>query len=234
MFWASDAMLPYIAQHLIHINVIVDFWGHFANGSRSAATAGLGASDYRKKGEIMSDIIQQLREDHVNVSKLLDVLDGQMRIFHEGGTPDYVLMQDAMHYMIHYPDLIHHPKEDLVFKKLTEHDPSAQPVVNNLIKEHKVLAEKGTQFFESLKVVESESMMSRESLQSQGQDYVAFLRSHIQKEEDQVFPLAAKALRDEDWEEIDVAMEKKEDPVFGKLVAEEYRALYDFLVQQDE
>lgn len=180
----------------------------------------------------MAHIIQQLQQDHLNVAKLLDLLEAQTGTLHDGRTPDYLLMFDVMCYMRHYPDLFHHPKEDLIFEKLKERAPNARPIVDTLMEEHKALAEKGAQFFESLQTVVSESMVPRETLESQGRDYIAFLRSHMKKEEDQVFPLASKVLREQDWAEIDTAIESQADPVFGQVVARKYRALYDFLTQQ--
>ena len=39
-------------------------------------------------------------------------------------------------------------------------------------------------------------------------------------------------LPEKDWAEIDTAMELEADPVFGKVVEEEYRGLFDLLTQQ--
>jgi len=135
--------------------------------------------------KLMPHIILQLQQDHLNAAKLLDLLEAQIGTLHDGETPDYLLMFDVMCYMRHYPDLFHHPKEDLIFEKLKERDPSVRPIVDNLMEEHKALAEKGVQFFESLQTVVSESMLPRETLESQGRGYIAFLRSHMDKEEDQ-------------------------------------------------
>ena len=109
----------------------------------------------------MAHIILQLQKDHLNAAKLLDLLEAQIGTLHDGETPDYLLMFDVMCYMRHYPDLFHHPKEDLIFEKLKERDPSVRPIVDNLMEEHKALAEKGVQFFESLQTVVSESMVPR-------------------------------------------------------------------------
>ncbi len=58
----------------------------------------------------MAHIIQQLQKDHLNVARLLDLLETQIGALHDGETPDYLLMLDVMCYMRHYPDLFHHPK----------------------------------------------------------------------------------------------------------------------------
>ena len=179
----------------------------------------------------MVDIIQQLQKDHLNAARLLDFLEGQIGTLHDGENPDYPLMLDVMRYMTHYPGLFHHPKEDLVFEKLKARDASARSMVDNLVEEHRALAGKGGQFFESLSSAVSELLVPRETLESQGRDYIAFLRSHMDKEEGEVFPLAAKVLREKDWAEIDAAMELEEDPVFGKVLGEQYRTLYDLLAR---
>jgi hemerythrin-like domain-containing protein len=183
----------------------------------------------------VSDIIQQLHTDHINVSKLLDLLEREIEALHNEETPDCALMLDVMHYMVNYPDLLHHPTEDVVFEKLKECDPDAATEVDHLTAEHQVLADKGTQFLEFLRYIENETVMvSREAVEAQGEDYIALLRKHMSKEEGRIFPLARKLLAEKDWRAISAAVKKQEDPVFGKTVAEEYRTLYDSLVPQAE
>ncbi len=186
-------------------------------------------------GTRMSEIIRQLHIDHVNVSKLLDVLEQEIELFHNEGTPDYALMSDAMHYMVNYPDLIHHPTEDLIFEKLKDRNPDTNAEVDRLVAEHKVLADKSAQFLESLRRIENETtMVSREAMTTQAVDYISMLRKHMSIEEDQIFPQVNEILGDKDWQEIDATMGAKEDPVFGKVVSEEYRTLYDWPAPQAE
>ena len=180
----------------------------------------------------MAEIIRQLRQDHINIAKLLELLEAQIGSLDEGEIPDYLLMFDVMCYLRRYPDLFHHPREDLIFEKLKNRDASTCPIVDNLIEEHKALAAMGAQFFMSLQAVVNESIVSRETLVSEGRAYIAFQSSHMNREEDQVFPLASKVLCEEDWVEIDMAMEMEADPVFGGVEGGKYRALYKFLTQQ--
>jgi len=67
----------------------------------------------------MSDTLSRWHAEHANFSKLLDLLERQVASFHDGGSPDYELMLEIMYYMTHYPDVLHHPKEDLVFASWT-------------------------------------------------------------------------------------------------------------------
>lgn len=187
------------------------------------------------RGEaLMANVIRHLRIDHRHMSRLLDVLEAQLALFHEGDDPDYILMMDIMQYMANYPDRFHHPKEDLVFKKLIERDPSTRLVVKDLMNKHETLGILGTAFIESLRIVLSEFLLERKTLESQGREYIKTLRQHIDIEESQVFPLASKLLLEQDWGEIENTMEAIEDPLFGPTVEKEYLALYDYINHQSE
>jgi hemerythrin-like domain-containing protein len=182
----------------------------------------------------MANVIRHLRIDHVHMNRLLDVLEAQLALFHEGENPDYTMMMDIMQYMVNYPDRFHHPKEDLVFKKLAERDPGARLVVKDLMNKHEALSVQGNAFIESLRTVLSEFMVERKTLESQGYEYTKTLRQHIDIEENQVLPLAAKLLLEQDWNEIEDTMEAIEDPLFGPTIEKEYLALYDYIKHQSE
>src|SRR6476620_11823576 len=60
--------------------------------------------------------------DHVNFARLLNLLEGEVDLLHDAGSPHYQLMLDIMYYMTHYSAVLHHPKEDLVFARLNARD----------------------------------------------------------------------------------------------------------------
>lgn len=191
----------------------------------------LHGSDQAGTGASMSNTMRALRLDHENFTRLLDLLDIQLdAVVHGDRTVDYDLMQDIMRYMTHYPDRFHHPKEDLVFTRLVARDASVRPVVDELMREHKVLAVKGTKFREVLRTVIDGGLVRRETIESRGRDYVASLRVHAHTEESQVFPAAESQLLEEDWAAIHDEIEHMDDPLFGRVVAEDYRSLYEFVM----
>lgn len=174
----------------------------------------------------MSDIIDLWRQDHVNFARLLDLLEAQIGLFHEGRTPNYELMRDVIYYMTHYPDLFHHPKEDLVYDKIGRIDAGARPAVDELMRQHGVLRESGAKLLENLDAVIAGAMLARTSVEAPGQTYIAYFRRHMRREESEIFPLAAKLLSDEDWSVIDAAAPLPMDPLFGESVHQRYRALH--------
>lgn len=175
----------------------------------------------------MSEIMNQLKTDHRNISRLLDLLDEQLAAVHRETIVDFELMHDIMEYMTHYPDRVHHPMEDLVFQRLQRHDPDAGPILERLEREHRGLAEKGSAFFEALRQVVDGAMVERKEIEAQGKDYVEFLRKHMAYEDAEAFPLAERNLEDEDWVFVATSLAERTDPVFGPIVADQFRELFE-------
>ena len=180
----------------------------------------------------MSEIMEQLKTDHANVARLLNTLEEQMNVVHDEEIADFDLMHDIMVYMTHYPDHTHHPMEDLMFKKLVKHDKSAGDVVARLEREHAALADKGERFLEMLRHVVDGALVERDVLENAGRDYIAFLRSHMEVEDSDAFPRAEKALTDADWEGVASGMKARTDPVFGPVVADEFRSLFEYIQRE--
>jgi len=180
----------------------------------------------------MSEIMDQLKTDHRNITRLLNTLERQINVVHDEGVADFDLMHHIMTYMTHYPDHTHHPMEDLVFEKLIGYEEDAEPIVSRLEREHVALAEKGQRFLEMLRHVVDGAMVERDVLENTGRDYVAFLRSHMEIEDSDAFPRAENALTAEDWKHVASGFEARIDPVFGSVVAEEFRELYEYIEQE--
>ena len=60
------------------------------------------------------------------------ILTAELDRFSRGQAPDYELMLDIMFYMTHYPDAVHHPKEDLAFAKIAERQPGSRNAPNSM------------------------------------------------------------------------------------------------------
>lgn len=174
----------------------------------------------------MSNTLVYWHAEHVNFEKLLKLLDAQLDLFHRGETPNYDLMLDIMFYMTHYPDVLHHPREDLAFAKIKARHQAIGGTVDALTEQHAQMHELGEALVRSLGDIVNGSIASRESVETQARAYVAAFRRHMAIEEDEVMPLAGHLLRDADWAEISQAVEHVEDPLFGAQAATRYAALH--------
>jgi hemerythrin-like domain-containing protein len=128
--------------------------------------------------------------------------------------------------------LFHHPKEDLAFGKIEERNGSIRAAVEELMKQHALLKESGEQLVADLDGIMNGSIVPREHVEGPGRTYVLNFRSHMEKEETELFPMAAKLLRPDDWSAIDAAIEPLEDPIFGKSAEERYAAIREQIAME--
>jgi len=109
----------------------------------------------------MSDSISLWQAEHVNFATLLDLLEDQLDLFHQGKNPDYEMMLDIMFYMTHYPDVLHHPREDLAFARILELDVNSRPIVSDLVEQHVRLKDFGDALVRSLENIIDGSILHR-------------------------------------------------------------------------
>lgn len=173
----------------------------------------------------MPDTLALWHTEHANFARLLNLLDDQLALFHDAGAPDYELMQEIMFYMTHYSDVLHHPKEDLVFARIREREASVAKVVDELAAQHRHLKSAGEHLIGHLDEVVNGTISSRAEIEANARDYIDTLRRHMRIEETQILPLAERLLSARDWSAIHAAIGRVEDPLFGKHPERRYASL---------
>jgi hemerythrin-like domain-containing protein len=178
----------------------------------------------------MSAVMKSLHEEHRGIARLLRALDYQVRIFDSGEHPDYDVLEGIAEYFTGFPDECHHPKEDLVYRKLRERAPQVAESVSSIESEHEKIAHQAKAFFDAVHSILLEAEISREAVAQVMKDFIANQRHHMQAEEKHFFPLAEKCLTEADWAELDAKVADHRDPLFGPEVAENFRSLRDNLL----
>ena len=182
----------------------------------------------------MPKIIDILLEEHQNIEKLLLVLEHELEIFDRGGRPDYEILQTIIHYFEDYPESCHHPKEEMIFETLKARDPAAAKRFGDVEAEHEVETRRLRSFARAVDNVLADQEFLRESFHLAVHDFVAHQREHLRKEELLLFPAAAKALRPEDWAEIDARLDDRKDPLFDSVVEEKFHNLQKTILRWEQ
>lgn len=172
------------------------------------------------------DAVRMWRDEHARFARLLDFLDTQMMAFHEGGHPNYELMRDVIYYLQHYADRYHHPREDVAFALMLEREPALSPVIKRLMHEHRVINTVSAQLYKHLDDILEDAFIARETVESTAATYLVYYRCHIQSEDTDILPQAAKLLKPADWAKVAAAIPAAADPLFGSDVAARYRDLH--------
>jgi hemerythrin-like domain-containing protein len=173
----------------------------------------------------MPDVVALLQIDHYRMAKLLQLVERQATSVAHGGPVNYRLLESAFDYLSTYPDQCHHPKEDLVYRKLVSRHPEMAESVADMVKEHETLADLTHNV---MRAVRAPDALANNELARQLAEFVSFYRRHMLMEDRHFFPAALERLSRVDLEEIDFALFDAPDP----LVDEESEARFGELREE--
>lgn len=174
----------------------------------------------------MPAVIETLRADHVNMARLLHLVEAEIGVFEAGKVPDYALLGDILDYLLNYPDLCHHPLENTIYRRLRDRVPAKADAVQEIEDEHGKIAELTRRFAAAVHNVATESLIPREAFVDLGNKFLDLMRRHMIAEETRFFPLALDNLGPNDWAEVEDVLARHADPLFGNAVLEPYRTLH--------
>ncbi len=171
-------------------------------------------------------LMTELREDHRNMTVVLDLLDGLIEEMDVGKNPDFELFDEIMRYMTVYPDAVHHPKEDIVYEQLREARPDLAEDLDHVPDDHSDIAHLGLLLRDEIEaVIAGSAVVRREKMIEDAVAYVKRLRNHIQWEESDLFKRIDKML-DASAVQVDVSdYERIKDPVFELEIEAGFRRL---------
>ena len=172
-------------------------------------------------------VLTRLREDHRNIEGLLVIVSGQAAA---GPKADRQVLRDILVYMTRYPDVFHHPREEVLFHHLVRRDRSVADTVQVLHDQHKTLEEHARLCLEEIgRWTAGDPADPR--LLSRVSRYVDFQTQHMRQEESEVFSRARVVLTVQDWESIVTSIDDRQDPLFGAGLADGYEALRQYIAQ---
>ena len=177
---------------------------------------------------LMENIFNKLHNDHKNFIKILTFLEKQYQLLEDCDRSDLSTTLDAIKYMKEYPDYIHHPLENVVFKYYLDHYESGHEKIIELIHEHEEMPVLTNKLIDMLQGALSDVPQSREDLCVNLNNYISIQKEHLNKEEAHIFPILSSTLGENDWKNIDTELVYVEDPMFGEKVEK----LYQGLIQQ--
>lgn len=165
----------------------------------------------------MKDAISTLKSEHRSISAVLHGLKELARMAQDAKVrPRFQVLRSMLRYMDEYPERLHHPKEnDHIFSRLVAREPGARLLVEELQAEHEEGARLIRELERSLLFFEEGWPAGAREFQQTVDAYADFHWKHMRKEEQQLLPLAERALTAEDWKAINEAFAANRDPVAG-------------------
>src|SRR5690606_35887727 len=183
-------------------------------------------------GVAMTLMIDQLRREHEGLVALLRVLERQAAVLAEAaGTPDTEALAALAEYFTDYPQQVHHPKEDLIWRALKARDRSAAAAIGDIESEHRHRMELRPHVARAIDAIPRDAEVRRDAAGQVVRRFVDAERRHIEKEEKLFFPAAARTLKAEDWAEIAARAGQRQDPLASTAADERFAALRRMIAQ---
>lgn len=173
----------------------------------------------------MPDTLFLLRLEHLNLGKLLGLIEDQVAAADAGTPMDRELLGLAWEYLCDYPDRCHHPKEDLVYALLSRRDPGACAGLRNLTAEHVQLHELTEAFGDAVRRLGEEPQAAEPWAREVIRKFTQRYRQHMREEDERFFRVAEERLSRDDWATLDFAIFDRDDPLFDHADEERFSAL---------
>lgn len=180
----------------------------------------------------MSRTASIIREEHRSLAIVVHCMESLLDDIETKGTaPDFELLHTALHYLSSFTYEFHHPKETgYLFPALLRRAPARAAILDELERQHHEGKELIEEMHAALDHYQQSGDEGFERFKAAVDAYHAFEWAHIRLEEKSVLPFAEACLTDRDWGKIDSMFLDYRDPVFGEKRAEEFRKLFDKIV----
>lgn len=181
----------------------------------------------------MNQTMTILRCEHRSIEFLLDLLERQTDLVEKTGEPNLPLIIEIIDFFRSYPDMHHHPKEDLVLRRLRQRVENFDEECLGLEDEHEHLSDELHAFSRTVTALMTDPCeVTRSAFVLTARSFVARERQHMAKEERYFFPAAERWLTDEDWREIDEAVNQFVDPMSAPDACYRFHHLAEYLDRQ--
>lgn len=184
----------------------------------------------------MGNLIDELHNDHIKFSKVLDLLAEQLDIIHKGKSADYHLMLDAVGYIENYPEFALVPKEDAIFKESTENHNSVElnDTIKRLRSENHELRALTHKLHDYIDAALEDSIFEKEPFERQLETCIQRQRDYMNAEEGIVFPLLRKKLSAKQLKQISRDFQTRTSTLICHSLSCKYGELYYRITDADD
>ena len=163
----------------------------------------------------MSRYLAALYDEHRSIAAVLHAMDfliSEQRAGHSRFDPK--VFRAMLYYLDVFPERIHHAHEEqYLFKTLRQRAPEAAPVLDVLGAQHAGGMASIRRLEQALlRYVEGGNAEFPE-FAAAVEKFIATYREHMRREEEEVMPLAERALTAADWAQIEAAFAEHKDPL---------------------
>jgi len=175
-------------------------------------------------------ILAELQQDHRVFTRIISALDDELQKIRCGETENWRRLAEGFAYFEAYADLMHHPREDILYRYCREVCTSTTPALEVLEREHAQIADKTARLKRQLDEVFADGVLNREALIADIEGYLTMQKAHMRREEGTIFPMLLDTLNEADWARLLRTARSAVDPLYDDGARQAYDALYQRIV----
>lgn len=171
--------------------------------------------------------LADIAAEHRFAVHVLALMEQEARALDENRRPDVLLLHQALHFFVHVLDLVHHPREELIFARMQARtDAATLKIIHGLHEGHRQLSEAGRCLLQQVDgTTPVRGKRRRKALGRELASYCAGMRQHMRVEETEIDEPALNLLTQDDWGRIAAQLAGLPTPICGIDEAPEYRWL---------
>lgn len=173
-----------------------------------------------------------IRDEHRTIAAILHGLEYLVREIHARRKKvDPQVFHAMLYYLDTFAQRVHHPKEDQYLFELMKHrSEEAARLIAVLDSEHAVGEAALRRLAQAIIRYEQGGETEFAGFEREVGNFVDSYRSHMRKEEEQLFPLALGLLTPLDWVMVDAAMAEHTDPLAAAREEKNFDKLFTRIV----
>ncbi|MFA7552675.1 MAG: hemerythrin domain-containing protein [Spongiibacteraceae bacterium] len=179
----------------------------------------------------MNLIVEQLQADHKQLVRILYHLEREAKAFMGLNRTEACLetILDILDYVQVYPEIWHHPIEDVIYQVLLEKDAVEASVLADLMAEHETLELLTDNLHLMVNGLTKTAVVGYQKMRflKACSHYVTRQLHHMEQEQKLLFPLLASNFGPKDWEEVTLRFKKQQPLDDSKL--QEYTSRYQLI-----
>jgi len=169
-----------------------------------------------------------IRDEHRSIAAVIHGLEFVARQARDqGAPPSFPLLRAMLHYLVAFPEELHHPKEDAyLFRKLRARTSEFDATLDELERQHAIGHDLVGELARSIDAYEANPVSGLTQFSEAVDRFSTSQIQHMALEAKVIIPAARVHLTREDWTEIGAAFAANGDPRFSVDNDEEFRELF--------
>lgn len=169
-----------------------------------------------------SQALDILHQEHRTIGRMLELFERQVVLLEKGLQADVDVLKEIVDFFRTFPDVYHHPKEDLIARLVTRRDAEAGAPLSRLADEHEACSAQLMALTRAMVDLLLEPERTTTAFISIARRFLDAERRHVAWEDANFFDLAAAVLTAEDWAEVDRRFANLATPRFEHLARDRF------------